>query len=439
MRLYQKRERTIVQDVYEQDYVYMADSGADIRFAVRAEVQHRTDTVEHILSWLRIQIDSLTKSRMSLLGTFTTIFLSFVCLRLLTGTPIETPYPDVVKAAGLARSFEPMIYYSENGGSQIEELQETGTAVWDLTESMRAANMTSAPIIVSELDELSKSLKTLAEELQYFFVSVGGDVDAIIQVMEWSKRELDQLTSSPSSSNPLSSAFSNLVSLFSSLGLLSDPHVSSAAPTTLDIILSRLIARTPAQRTRLTLERTFTELLSTLEDTINSELQATTSLFALFAGIDRQFLNLQRVTVREIDTQERLEGEVLSSLWKRATGSGRNQLRKYEKNRRLLQSVRERTVANKNLLVEHSGKLMALKGSLEHLRRRLVGPLFKGDGAAVRGSTVGIEAQIEGLEGTYVYLRDVRQGQRERWNERMFGARGRREKGSGVVGIEGGI
>ena len=333
-----------------------------------------------------------------------------------------------------------MIYYSENGIARIDELQETGTAVWDLGESMRAANMTSSPIIVSELDNLSDSLKGLAHELTDFFAAVDGDVDNIILVMEWAKRELAQLTSTPSS--PVSSALHNLHSIFATLGMLSDPNTPGSQPTLLDMALSSLIARTPASRTRLTLERTFTELLSTMEETINSELSHTSALFALFADIDNQFLNLQRSTVRELDTQERLEGDLLSSLWTRALGSNRSKLKKYEKNKRLLQSVRDRTVANKNLLLEHNDKLRALKGSLENLRRRLVGPLFKGSSAAEdrragavgsAGSTVGIEAQVEGLESTYVYLRGVRESQRGRVYEKLYGRRARRE---GVIGIE---
>jgi hypothetical protein len=64
--------------------------------------------------------------------------------------------------------------------SQIGDLQATGVAVWDLGESVRSTNMTSAPIIVRELDELSESLKTLAIELTKFFANVDGDVDGYV-------------------------------------------------------------------------------------------------------------------------------------------------------------------------------------------------------------------------------------------------------------------
>jgi len=89
----------------------------------------------------------------------------------------QSPVPDLVKVAGLARSFEPLIYYSENGVAQVGDLQATSVAVWDLGESVRSSNMTSAAIIVKELDELSDSLKTLAIELTKFFANVDGDID----------------------------------------------------------------------------------------------------------------------------------------------------------------------------------------------------------------------------------------------------------------------
>lgn len=82
-----------------------------------------------------------------------------------------------MKVAGLARSFEPLIHYSQNGVAQIGDLQETGVAVWDLGESVRYSNMTSAPIIARELDNLGESLKTLAVELTRFFANVDGDID----------------------------------------------------------------------------------------------------------------------------------------------------------------------------------------------------------------------------------------------------------------------
>lgn len=149
----------------------------DIRFSMRAEVQHRTEPIDSAVSWFRRKYDSITKSRSSTILAVLTALLATTILRSLFQAPTAGPLPDLVKVAVLAKSFEPMIYYTENGVQHMGELQETGVAVWDLSESVRFSNMTSAPIIVKELDELSDSLKSLAIELTRFFASVNGDVD----------------------------------------------------------------------------------------------------------------------------------------------------------------------------------------------------------------------------------------------------------------------
>lgn len=346
------------------------------------------------------------------------VTIAFGVLRLLTHTPSLPPAPDLVKVAGLARSFEPLIFYSENGVRQIGALQETGVAVWDLGESVRYANMTSTPLIVDELDSLSESLKGLAIELTKFFANVDGDIDGILIVMDWAKRELSALSSYPNT--PFSSAFTNIHSLLSAVGLMENP--STGLPRPIGKLFTALFGTTRSQRTHQTLHRTFHEFLSVLEESINAELTYSTALFALFENIDRQFLNLQRTVIRESDTQERLETEVLSSLWTRLVGGNHMMLKKYEKNKLLLASVRLKTTQNKSLLVEHNGKLMALKGNLETLRRKLMSPLV----SRANGSTLGVEEQVIGLEGTYQHLRQVREKQKGRMLEMLYGAGGRR-------------
>ncbi|KAI9368445.1 hypothetical protein BJX61DRAFT_218538 [Aspergillus egyptiacus] len=412
-----------------------------IRFAVRAEVQHREPFVA-FFTYLRSQLDRITSSKSNATLSVLIALLSFTFIRTLFLPNVPQAIPDLVKLSSFARSFEPLIYYSENGVQQIGTLQETGVAVWDLSESVRGTNMTSAPIIVRQLDELSESLKSLSLELTRFFANVDSDVDSILLVMDWAKRELETLSSQPPSTLP-SIVFDNVHDLLSRIGSLEhiatpsgDATSELVTPTTFGTIVTVIFGQTSAQRTRATLTRTFTEFLSVLEESINSELTHSTALFALFESIDHQFLNLQRTVVRESDAQERAEGEMLSSLWTRVLGPDAAVVRKYEKNKRLLANVRSRTVANKHLLMDHRGRLLTLKVNLETLRRKLVSPLVRRNdsvsfaGAIESGSngrTLGpveavIEGQIKGLEGTYDYLRSVREKQKAKLMEMVYGA-----------------
>ncbi|KAB8337330.1 hypothetical protein FH972_021629 [Carpinus fangiana] len=382
-----------------------------IRFAVRAEVQHRTEPIEAAIVYVRKLIDRVTTSKITTFTFLTSIIVAWLMFRNLIQPPDSGPGPDLIKVAGLARSFEPLIHYSEHGSQQIGDLQETGVAVWDLSESVRYSNMTSAPIIVKELDDLSESLKELSLELTRFFSNVDGDIDNILIVMEWAKRELLQVSGHIPGS--IGSALEN-ISLF----------VSKVGGPSVEQVMQQVIGRTHSQLTKAALHRTFNEFLNTLEESINSELRFSTSLFAHFEAIDRQFLNLQRSVLRETDTQEAQHDAELASLWRRLLGANSARVAKFEKNKKLLMSVKERTVQNKLVLVDHNGKLLKLKSNLEILRKRLISPLVRANDS----STLTVEEQIAGLDGTYEYLKEAREKQKGKMMERLYGAGRRRPR-----------
>jgi len=383
-----------------------------IRFAVRAEVQHRTEPFEAAFSFVKTKFNTVTKSWTSLATSILVAFLSFLALQRLFQPGDPPPVPDLVKVAGLAKAFEPLIFYSENGVQQVGDLQATGVAVWDLGESVRSTNMTSAPIIVKELDGLSESLKTLAIELTRFFANVDGDVDGILIVMDWARRELSQLQLLPPS--PMTSAFDNVHTLLTKCGVLETP---SGTPTRVGTLATSIFGLSSHQRTRQTLQRTFTEFLSVLEDSINSELTHSLALFSLFEAIDRQFGNLARTVARESDAQDSAQDDLLSSLWTKLLGPNANTLHKFEKNKKLLSNIRSKTVQNKNILEDHNRKLLMLKANLENLRRKLVSPLVRAN-----GSTLGVEEQIRGLEEVSGYLGGVREKQKTKLMEYLYGA-----------------
>jgi len=231
--------------------------------------------------------------------------------------------------------------------------------------------------------------------------------------MDWARRELSQLHHQPN--QPLSSVFDNMHNLLSQAGVLED---ASGAPTRLGVFTTYVFGMSHPQRTRHTLQRTFNEFLAVLEDAINMELQHSLALFALFEAIDHQFLNLARIVVRESSVQDEIHADLLSSLWTRILGPKASEVNKYERNRLLLQNVREKTVRNKGLLVEHNGKLLTLKANLEALRRKLVSPLVR----SVNSSTLTVEQQIRGLEDVGSYLEGVRTRQKGKLLETLYGS-----------------
>jgi hypothetical protein len=242
--------------------------------------------------------------------------------------------------------------------------------------------------------------------------------------MEWSKLHLMTIEPLPSAS--LTSAVDNIHSLLTRIG----------APTVLGSVITEIFGRTPSQRNAATLQRTFNEFLNVLEESISNELDHSLQLMDLFATIDNHLLTLQRTVSRESDKQEREEGEMLSSLWTRVIGSNAQQLRKFEKNKNLLATVRQRTVQNKHLIVDHNGKLVQLKSNLEVFRKKLASPLVRSNDSSV----LGVEEQIQGLDDTYTYLKAVRERQKQRTLEILYasGDRGSRiTRGGDGLEIEG--
>lgn len=388
----------------------------------------RTEPIEALVGNIRRSIHHVTKTKYNTVFYGISTMLLYWVMATLLSTPTHGPSVDLIKVASLAKSFEPSIYYSENGHAQIEQLQETSVAVWDLGESVRSTNMTSAPQIVSQLDSLSDSFKALAREMTSFFTSVDSDIDGILFVMEWAQRELSMISSEPPST--LAAVWSNARDLLSRVGLSTDGTV-----------MQELLGLTYQQRAKATLERTFYEFLGVLEESINNELTHSVALFQLFEAVDKQFLNLQRTVVREQDQQERMENDFLGSLWTKVIGVNASKLRKYEKNKNLLHSVRERTVRNKHVLVDHNQRLEQLKSNLEILRRRLVSPLVRSSNS----STITIDDQIKGLEMTYQQLKGSREVQKRKMMEIVYGAGARKvilPNGAGAGGaareIEGG-
>ncbi|KAH7175864.1 hypothetical protein EDB81DRAFT_635362 [Dactylonectria macrodidyma] len=383
-----------------------------IRFAVRAEVQQRTEPIESAINTIRNRYSSLTRTWTSTLTTLLVALFSLSAFKSLLQPAATRPAGDLVKVAGLARSFEPLIYYSEHAVAQVHDLQATSVAVWDLGESVRTSDMRDAPSIVADLDALSETMKTLAIEMTKFFARVDGDIDGILNVMDWARMHLRRLNSSPAPST-LSSAYDNLHNLLSQACILED---AAGAPTSLGRLTTHIFGLSNPQREQRMVQLLFTEFLAVLEDSIQAELQHSVTLFALFEAVDFHFLNLARTVVRESSAQEELHADLLASLWTRLLGTRAAELRKFEQNRLLLRNVRDKTVRNKGILVEHNGKLLTLKASLETLRSKLVSPLVRG----VNSTTLTLDDQIVGISDVSEYLGRVRKQQKGKVMESLF-------------------
>ncbi|EGR47248.1 uncharacterized protein TRIREDRAFT_64777 [Trichoderma reesei QM6a] len=383
-----------------------------IRFAVRAEVQQRTEPIETAIAFIRKRYAALTASWTSTLFSVLLAVFSVTMFKTLIQEPAPRPVGDLVKVAGIARSFEPLIYYSEHAITQVHDLQATSVAVWDLGETVRTSGMRDAQLIVADLDALSGAMKTLATEMTKFFAVVDGDIDGILNVMDWAKMHLNRLQNAPSPST-LSSAYDNIHNMLSEAHILED---ASGTPTPLGTITTYIFGLSNPQREQRMVQLLFNEFLSILEESVREELRYSMNLYGLFNSIDQHFLNLARTVARETSAQEELHSDMLASLWVRILGTRAAELRKFEQNRVLLRDVREKTVRNKGILVNHHSKLLSLQTSLEGLRSKLISPLVRGTNATI----LTLEDQIDSLSGVRDHLSEIRRQQKGKVLETLY-------------------
>ena len=383
---------------------------AVIRFSLQTEVMHKTDTIEAFFEFVR----HIFRTKRSSLISLIVLVLSVSLFRLFTATPANLPSPDIVKAAELAKSFEPMMHYSQNSVVQVKDMQETGTAVSDLCESVRLSNFTGAPVIVDELENLSGTLRALSYELTNFFTYIDSDIDTILSTMDWARRELAAL---PTPSNFVPTVIKrNAQDYLSRTGLLANK--STGVPNAAGKVVSFIFGRTAAETQRATLQLAFTQMLNTFEETVNQEILLTGTLMALFSTAENQFNNVQRIISREFDTQEREKDQALSNLWLRTVGRQRAKLQKFEKNMALLSNVAAHMRANSGMVKEYNSRLLAFKGNLENLRARLLRQLLRGN----EESYVSLAEQVRKLEDIWSGLRQTREERRNVYFQQLYGS-----------------
>ncbi|KAG5944873.1 hypothetical protein E4U53_006803, partial [Claviceps sorghi] len=382
------------------------------RFALRAEVQQRTKLMEAAVSLAQHRYRRATKSWLSLVSGVLVALVSAALLRLLVRPAAPRPVGDLVKVAGIARAFEPLIYFSEPAVAHVRDLQSTSIAVWDLAESVRVSDMADADVIVQNLDAISEAMKRLVLHLTRFHTHVDGDIDSILSVMDWARMHLDRLSQRPPPSS-LAHAYDNIHNFLTTTAVLED---AAGRPTRLGRLATALFGMSNPQREQRMVQLLFNNLLATLEEAIQAELQNSIALFALFDDIDAHFLKLARTVAHESSTQDEFHAELLSGLWARILGPRAVQLRKFEKNRALLHDVRSRTVRTKTRLVAHHGKLLTLQSSLESLRAKLASHLLRGQNS----STLTLEDQIRGIASVRDYLAHVRAQQKSKVMETLY-------------------
>ncbi|KKF95896.1 hypothetical protein CFO_g1736 [Ceratocystis platani] len=287
-------------------------------------------------------------------------------------------------------------------------------AIWDLGETVRYTNIPSASLIYDILDSLSDDLNVLSMEMNKFFARVDSDIDGILIILQWARRELHSVHQLPW--NPVAYMLDNFYLTFAGSGIFEQPD---GQQTKLGTLTTAIIGRTQSQRARHALERTFLEFLGVMESVVTDELERSLPLLARFDAADSKFQLLAETVQRDdANADDALERRsALATLWTRLLGPRATAVQKYARNKELLRDVRTKTQSNKYILVDHNAKLAALKAALDGIRKTLVSPLIR----TVNSTSLTLADQIKGLDEVSSHLSSLRQDQRKRLLQLLYG------------------
>jgi hypothetical protein len=232
---------------------------------------------------------------------------------------------------------------------------------------------------------------------------------SILITMEWAKREI-QSVQGPKI-GILDTVIGNVHGALNKVGVLEQ----NGKPTSLGRMVHDVMGQTTQQRSRATLQRTFDYLLSTLEENIENELARADVLFQLFETVDRQFQNLHRSVAKEEDNLATKKDEFLASMWRKSIGNTMK-IKKYEKNLKLLKSVRASTLSNKSELKGHIAIIHSVKDQLDKARKNLISPLIR----RAQSNSFGLEQQLNDLTGTYGFLKGLRETQKHKVLQQLW-------------------
>ncbi|KAJ4360633.1 uncharacterized protein N0V89_001199 [Didymosphaeria variabile] len=358
----------------------------------------------------RISSFSRGMSKTRVCGSLVVLVLAWLLIHP-WGTETASPGPNVAHLVSMVRRFEPLLYASENVIPRSRELSDASIAVEDLGESIRASNMSGSKVIVTQLDGLSENLKTLSQQIQTFFVHVDGDMDGTISAIGWATRQLEGIQGSHV--GVLDTVIGNVHGGLSKIGLLGTDDQLSAVGS----VVTGLMGSTTQQKAKAALQRSFDFVLSTLEENLQNELSRADSLFQMFDNVDLQFHNLHRTVAKEEDTLSAQKDEFLASMW-RTTITNKLRLKKYEKNLKLLKTLRSSALANKSELKNNIQIIRAVQDQLVVARKSLISPVIRG----AQSDSYSIEKQLEDVVATHDFLQGIRDSQKHKFTKQLFAA-----------------
>ncbi|KAF8474623.1 hypothetical protein BDZ91DRAFT_844927 [Kalaharituber pfeilii] len=331
-------------------------------------------------------------------------------------------YPDFPTLMNIESSFEKIVDGAAGGSALARAMKSSEMAVSDLSTVVRYSDLKCKESLSTKLDAFATDAKASVRALSGWGSKVGGVLDQLLSINQYSLRELNGLKEYENRKSFLSTILSPLnpiltpvvykpigylVSMTSSNSNI--PHASPSAP----------VVHRHSPQTRAQIAATFNKAAEVLEMNLRQLVGDGETIFTSLTHLSEQHKPIYDEIVREVVDIKKEEEVVLSSLW---TKMGGNQIQRknFRENAKLLEMIGKYEEEARGYVESTVLELDRMMADLEILRKRVAEPLLVGEGnmanihMGVGAGDIPLQVHIEAIEKAVERLVRKRGERRER-------------------------
>ncbi|KAF8445515.1 hypothetical protein BGX38DRAFT_1195040 [Terfezia claveryi] len=331
-------------------------------------------------------------------------------------------YPDFPTLMSIESSFEKIVDGAAGGTALARAMKSSEMAVSDLSTVVRYSDLKCKESLSSKLDAFATDAKASVRALSGWGSKVGGVLDQLLSINQYSLRELNSLRELENRKGFISMVLAPLDPILTPIlykpasflaSMTSGAYNSPPTPSALSTVTRH------SPQTRAQIAATFNKAAEVLELNLRQLVGDGETIFVSLTHLSEQHKPIYDEIVREVVDIKKEEEVVLSSLWTRM-GGNQLQRKNFRDNAKLLEMIGKYEEEARGYVESTVLELDRMMADLEILRRRVAEPLLIGEGNKRQihmGATSGdipLQVHIEAIEKAVERLIRKRGERRER-------------------------
>jgi len=306
----------------------------------------------------------------------------------------NTTYPDFPTLMSIESSFEKIVDGAAGGTALARAMKSSEMAVSDLSTVVRYSDLKCRETLSEKLDGFATDAKASVRALSGWSSKVGGVLDQLLSINQYSLRELHSLREYEARKGIFSTIMAPFNPILTPLLYRPVSYIASLASLQSDKPPAAPPAVSPGHprnspATRAQIAATFNKAAEVLELNLRQLVGDGETIFTSLTHLSEQHKPIYDEIVREVVDIKKEEEVVLSSLW---TKMGGNHMKRknFRDNAKLLEMIGKYEEEARGYVESTVLELDRMMADLEILRRRVAEPLLVTEGGAKPAVHMGV-------------------------------------------------